>query len=397
MVSVRRHIDADLADDSISSWLDSLVSLPSSAREPLERACFCAHRCSIEASNNHRKWQYAYSCYRIGREMVEILIGLGARADVLVAALLYRSVREGILSIDQVADEFGVNCKSLIQGALRMAAMGDLFSAKNDSPHADGLRLQQQRDVRKMLVAMIDDAGVALIKLAERTVVLYAVKEGDVTRRQRVAREIFDIYAPLANRLGVGQLKWELEDLAFRYLQPQQYHHIASLLAERRTQREAYIETVVELLHQRLTAAGINADVKGRVKHIYSIFHKMQRNGLAFHQLCDIRAVRVLVADVRDCYAVLGMVHSIWEHLPKEFDDYIAEPKQNGYQSLHTAVTGPNNKLIEVQIRTRQMHAAAELGVCAHWRYKEGENGFGEKNYEEKIAWLRQMLSQNAY
>jgi GTP pyrophosphokinase len=247
-------------------------------------------------------------------------------------------------------------------------------------------------NLRKMLVAMVDDVRVALIKLAERTCAIRAVKHADDEKRHRVAREVFDIYAPLAHRLGIGHIKWELEDLSFRYLEPEQYKQIAKLLHERRLDREQYIADVMNQLRTELTATGIKADISGRAKHIYSIWRKMQRKGLQFSQIYDVRAVRVLVPEVRDCYTALGIVHSLWRHIPKEFDDYIANPKENGYRSLHTAVIGPDGKVLEVQIRTQAMHEEAELGVCAHWKYKGTDAKGGSDHYEEKMAWLRQVL-----
>ncbi|MEK9712177.1 MAG: bifunctional (p)ppGpp synthetase/guanosine-3',5'-bis(diphosphate) 3'-pyrophosphohydrolase, partial [Thalassolituus sp.] len=203
---------------------------------------------------------------------------------------------------------------------------------------------------------------------------------------------VFNIYAPLAHRLGIGHLKWELEDLSFRYLQPEAYKKIATLLDEKRLARQDYIETVVQTLRDELTAFGIECDVYGRAKHIYSIWRKMSRKNLDFSKIYDIRAVRILVPEVRDCYATLGIVHSLWRHIPNEFDDYIANPKENGYRSLHTAVIGPEGKVLEVQIRTNAMHEDAELGVCAHWLYKGTDTNAKDQGYEQKIAWLRQVM-----
>ena len=203
---------------------------------------------------------------------------------------------------------------------------------------------------------------------------------------------MFDIYAPLAHRLGIGHIKWELEDLSFRYLEPHKYKQIASLLDERRLDRQQYIEAVMSQLRHELSGAGIDGEITGRVKHIYSIWRKMQNKGLDFSQIYDVRAVRILVPEVRDCYTALGIVHTLWRHIPNEFDDYIANPKENGYRSLHTAVIGPEGKVLEVQIRTHAMHEEAELGVCAHWRYKGTDVDSNSNAYEDKIAWLRQVL-----
>jgi GTP pyrophosphokinase len=280
----------------------------------------------------------------------------------------------------------------LIDGVLRMATINQLINPNHHNQRFS--QSQNQLDnVRKMLVAMIDDVRIALIKLAERTFAIRELKDANDERQQRVAREIFDVYAPLAHRLGIGHIKWELEDLSFRYLEPEAYKHIARLLDEKRLQRDSYIQNVTKTLKETLAKADIQAEVSGRAKHIYSIWRKMQRKKLSFHELYDIRAVRVLVPAVKDCYAALGIVHSLWKHIPKEFDDYVATPKENGYRSLHTAVIGPEGKALEVQIRTSSMHEEAELGVCAHWVYKEGTKGTNkDTGYESKIAWLRQVL-----
>ncbi|PZR40565.1 MAG: GTP diphosphokinase, partial [Ectopseudomonas oleovorans] len=298
-------------------------------------------------------------------------------------------VREGKIQLADVHQRFGPVVAKLIEGVLRMAAISASLNPR------ESLVLGSQAQVenlRKMLVAMVDDVRVALIKLAERTCAIRAVKLADDEKRQRVAREVFDIYAPLAHRLGIGHIKWELEDLSFRYLEPEQYKQIAKLLHERRLDREQYINDAMANLRQELEATGIKPDISGRAKHIYSIWRKMQRKGLQFSQIYDVRAVRVLVPEVRDCYTTLGIVHTLWRHIPKEFDDYIANPKENGYRSLHTAVLGPEGKVLEVQIRTHAMHEEAELGVCAHWRYKGTDVKSGSNHYEEKISWLRQVI-----
>ena len=218
------------------------------------------------------------------------------------------------------------------------------------------------------------------------------MRDADKDKRRRVAREVFEIYAPLAHRLGIGYIKWELEDLSFRYLNPQDYKRIARLLDEKRTDRQQYIDHVVDQLKHALGEAQIEAHVYGRAKHIYSIWRKMKRKGLDFRDLYDIRAFRVITKEVRDCYAALGVVHSIFNHIPQEFDDYIATPKENGYRSLHTAVFGPEGKTLEVQIRTEAMHEEAELGVCAHWKYKGTDVNTKSDSYEEKLNWLRNVM-----
>ena len=256
----------------------------------------------------------------------------------------------------------------------------------------------QAEILRKMLLAMVQDIRVVMLRLASRSQTLRWLSLPDADggsagddQRRRLARETLDIYAPLANRLGVWQLKWELEDLSFRFLEPDTYRQIAGMLDERRAEREAYIAQAIVLLQAALQAAGVQAEVSGRPKHIYSIWNKMQNKSLSFDQLYDLRALRILVPELKDCYSALGVVHNLWQPIPREFDDYISRPKGNHYRSLHTAVTGPQGRGLEVQIRTHDMHHEAELGVAAHWRYKEGRRA-GDP-FDQKIAWLRQVLA----
>lgn len=358
--------------------------------DELLRACRISKRAEEEAIAVENVWAEGQSSFRTGLEMAEILADLKMDQETLEAAILYRSVREGKLALDTVRDQFGPTVGKLVEGVLRMAAIHQKHKGSNKT--VLGQTGSQAENVRKMLVAMVNDVRVALIKIAERTCAIRAVKDVAAAKRYQVAREVFDIYAPLAHRLGVGHLKWELEDLSFRYLYPTDYKKIAKLLDERRMDRERYIRDVIGALNNQLAEAGIEGQVDGRVKHIYSIWRKMQRKNISFSQVYDIRAVRILVPAVRDCYSVLGIVHSTWRNIPKEFDDYIASPKPNGYQSLHTAVIGPEGKVVEVQIRTFQMHDDAELGVCAHWRYKGTDVKPASQGYEEKMAWLRQVL-----
>ncbi len=250
----------------------------------------------------------------------------------------------------------------------------------------------QAETLRKMLLAVVGDPRLVVARLAEQLVRVRHAREEPAGRRRQIALEVEELYAPLANRLGIWTLKWELEDLAFRASQPEDYQRIALALNEKRRDREHYIEAVTATLATKLKAAGIDAEVVGRPKHIYSIWRKMQRKGLPFEQLYDIRAVRIIVASIADCYAALGMVHELWPFLPSEFDDYIATPKDNHYQSIHTAVSGPDGRALEVQIRTRPMQEQAELGVAAHWRYKEGG---GDRRYDEKIQQVRELLAGN--
>ncbi|KFJ89671.1 (p)ppGpp synthetase [Pseudomonas sp. 1-7] len=391
MVQVRAHQPVN-DDGSINlvAWLDHVTRVdPALDRQALQEACEFARDAEQQANTSEHHWSEGASTFRAGLDIAEILADLKLDQDSLVAAVIYRGVREGKITLAAVQQRFGAVVAKLIEGVLRMAAISASINPRESVVVGSQTQVE---NLRKMLVAMVDDVRVALIKLAERTCAIRAVKEADEDKRQRVAREVFDIYAPLAHRLGIGHIKWELEDLSFRYLEPEQYKQIAKLLHERRLDREQYINDAMANLRQELEATGIKADISGRAKHIYSIWLKMQRKGLQFSQIYDVRAVRVLVPEVRDCYTTLGIVHTLWRHIPKEFDDYIANPKENGYRSLHTAVLGPEGKVLEVQIRTHAMHEEAELGVCAHWRYKGTDVKSGSNHYEEKISWLRQVI-----
>jgi GTP pyrophosphokinase len=277
-----------------------------------------------------------------------------------------------------------------VQLARALSQLGR-FGLPADWTPDQGLESSQAEALRKMLVAVVGDVRLVVVKLAEQLQRMRAAKALDAMQRRKLAVETREVYAPLANRLGVWQVKWELEDLAFRYLQPADYRHIAAALKVRRSEREHYIEELKNLLQRELLAAGIEAQIDGRPKHIYSIWRKMQIKRLVFDQIMDIRAARVLVGSVADCYAALGVVHSLWPFIPGEFDDYIATPKDNLYRSIHTAVLGPGNQPVEIQIRTHDMHAHSERGVAAHWRYKEG--GRSDQAYERKINQLRALLA----
>jgi GTP pyrophosphokinase len=272
-------------------------------------------------------------------------------------------------------------------------ALGQLghFGLPPDWTPDRGLEAGQAETLRKMLLAVVGDVRLVVVRLAEQLQLMRSAKALDAATQRKLATETREVYAPLANRLGVWQVKWELEDLAFRYLQPAQYKHIASALKSRGSERETYIEDLRRELKSALDAAGIDATITARPKHLYSIWRKMQSKHLAFDQLMDIRAARVLVNGVADCYAALGVVHSLWQFIPGEFDDYIATPKDNLYRSIHTAVIGPADQPVEIQIRTHEMHANSERGVAAHWRYKEG--GRGDQAYDRKINQLRSLLA----
>ncbi|MCH4810313.1 GTP diphosphokinase [Vreelandella neptunia] len=390
MVKVRENQPLNASGQvDIQQWLTRLQE-DVRLRDPerLVDACELAEKLELEAPRTHRVWLSPGSSFRMGLEMADILGELKLDQATLEAAVLYRAVREGLLSLESVTKRFGEEVTSLIDGVLQMAAIS--YPLAPD--HGMGQH-NQQENLRKMLVNMVGDVRVALIKIAERTCALRQVKDAPREKSLQVAREVADIYAPLAHRLGIGQLKWELEDLSFRYLHEDEYKAIAKLLAEKRLDRDRYIHDVVETIKGLMEAQHIHRyDVDGRAKHIYSIWRKMKRKRIDFSQVHDVRAVRILVPEVADCYTVLGIIHSRWHHVPNEFDDYIANPKKNGYQSLHTAVMGPENKVLEIQIRTFAMHDEAELGVCAHWRYKGHDTNAKSRSYEEKIAWLRQVL-----
>lgn len=322
--------------------------------------------------------------------MALICAALRLDAETRCAALLFAAADDLADGVAPLAAQFGEPVAALVDGLRRLNGLR-LITRMTASASAPEVRTQAEV-LRKMLLAMVQDIRVVLLRLASRTQTLRFFTEHPVDARLDVARESLDIYAPLANRLGVWQLKWELEDLSFRFLEPETYKRIARMLDERRVEREDFIRNAIERLRAEIAAVGIvDAEISGRPKHIYSIYNKMRKKDLDFSQVYDIRALRVLVAEVRDCYTVLGIVHQMWQPIAKEYDDYISKPKGNNYQSLHTAVLAGDGRALEVQIRTHEMHRHAELGVAAHWRYKEGSKNAGD--YDEKIALLRSLLS----
>ncbi len=322
------------------------------------------------------------SCLRQGLQTAETLMTLEPDIATLLAAIVYFPAQYAELSCEMIQNTLGNEVTTLVSGLIQITTHAHQVKGSNATSQHDNLR--------KMLLAVVEDVRVVLIKLAERITSLRAAVVLDKEVRQQYALETRDIYAPLANRLGIGQIKWELEDFAFRYLEPDAYKHIAKLLDEKRLDREIYIQKVIEQINDALAKENIEAEVSGRVKHIYSIWRKMLRKNLDFNDIYDVRAIRILTSEMRDCYGALGVVHSLWQHIPKEFDDYIATPKENGYRSLHTAVIGPQGRTLEIQIRTHKMHQEAELGVAAHWLYKEG--GRLDSNYQKKLNALRQIL-----
>ncbi len=317
--------------------------------------------------------------------VAEILVKLHLDPQAVAAAILHDVVEDTDVTLENIQELFGDEVASLVDGVTKLS-----FIEQQDLSERGTKEHLHAESLRKLLLAMAEDVRVVLIKLADRLHNLRTLKYLNEAKQKRVAKETMDIYTPLANRLGIWQIKWELEDLSFRYLEPENYKKVATFLDERRVDRERYINQAIRIIKAEMEKAGIKAEVYGRPKHIYSIWKKMQRKGLDFNSVYDIRAIRVLVNKVQDCYAALGAIHTIWRHIPREFDDYIATPKENMYQSIHTAVIGPEGKTLEVQIRSHDMHNHAELGVAAHWNYKEG--GTADANYEQKIAWLRQML-----
>lgn len=323
--------------------------------------------------------------------LVDSLAELHMDTDTLIAAILYELVDNGDLTLDDVTHQFGNEVAKLVRGVNHMSVISELKEASLHEPMSPEEQAEQTEKLRRMILAMVEDVRVMLIKLAERLHEMRMMRYLSPIQQRRLARETLDIFAPLANRLGIWQIKWELEDLALRYLEPDTYKNISRLLDRRREGRESQIRQMKSLLRRTLLENGIQAEISGRPKHIYSIWHKMQRKKQDFHELFDILAVRVIVHSVTDCYIALGAIHAKCPPIPQEFDDYIACPKNNDYRSLHTAVIGPEHQTFEVQIRTQEMHNNSELGVASHWRYKEGIEH--DQVFERKIRWLRQVLS----
>ena len=382
MVAVRGSHLLNPKDFEIEKWCANLNVAENVKANLMTAWHYSQQKMTLRAEHQQEKAHLL----TFGVEMVEILNSLNMDADSLFTAMLFPIVRDQLVDLAQIEEDFGANISKLVRGVIEM----DNIRQLNITHSASSLQVD---NVRRMLLAMVDDFRCVIIKLAERIAFLRDA-EKNYTEEERVlaAKECANIYAPLANRLGIGQLKWELEDYCFRYLHPEQYRAIAKLLKERRLDREQYIADFVSELSGYLQENIPHVEVYGRPKHIYSIWRKMQKKHLEFSDLYDVRAVRIVVQKLQDCYTALGIVHTHFKHLPKEFDDYVANPKPNGYQSIHTVVLGKGGKPIEVQIRTQQMHDDAELGVAAHWKYKEGASA-GRSGYEEKIAWLRKLLA----
>jgi len=385
MVSTTTTLPADrrIGLEEIRRWLKSIAGQYSKDDlERLGRACNLA----LDAYGGH-----------VGSTGDDLLHSALAAADILArmkmdwegisAAILSDTTTSKDIGAETLAQAFGEKVARMVEDIDRISRFTTLegtISHEDEAEHAENLR--------RMLLGLAKDVRVVLIVLARRLHLMRILKEAPDQTRRRIARETLDIYAPLANRLGIWQIKWEMEDLCLRYLHPDEYQRIARQLDGRRQEREQFINSVIALLHEKFHAIGIEAEISGRPKHIYSIWKKMHRKGVDLEQIFDLRAIRVLVDDVAQCYAALGVVHGLWRHIPGEFDDYIATPKANMYQSLHTAVIGPEDKPLEVQIRTWDMHHHAELGVAAHWRYKE--NTGHDSEFERRVVWMRQWLEK---
>ena len=327
-------------------------------------------------------------------ELAEMVAELRLDQSAVLAAMAYAGYRKGLFDEQMLVQSYGADAAKLCVSVAALATSSLL--EVSDTRMLAGEEDRQVENIKRMLVSLIQDFRVAVIKLAERVQALRYAKHYDEARQQRIAEEAASVFAPLANRMGMWQLKWELEDLSLRYLREDIYLGIAKQLKRRRQEREQQVKELVQVIQQRLQQAGIQAKVKGRAKNIFSIWRKMQSKGIALEDVHDVRAVRIVVDDLANCYAALGIIHSTWSHVPSEFDDYIAVPKENGYQSIHTAITFDDGRSLEVQIRTHAMHDNAELGVCAHWAYKDGgKEGFEENDpsgYAEKMGWLRQVM-----
>ncbi|HEX6158066.1 MAG TPA: bifunctional (p)ppGpp synthetase/guanosine-3',5'-bis(diphosphate) 3'-pyrophosphohydrolase [Burkholderiales bacterium] len=358
------------------------------ALEPLALGLEPAERALVGRAREFAEPLYAGQVLSTGEPVWAHALGLagnlaaiGVDATARAAGVLFAAPKY-LPENQKLQDAFGEEVAAIAAGVERLY---QLRLATRGTPS------EQNEILRKMVLGMVEDVRVVLIRLASRTQTLRFFSKNASAERTAYARETLDIYAPLANRLGVGQLKWELEDLSFRFLEPELYKRIAQMLDEKRLEREQYIAHTMKSLSGELAAVGVKAQISGRPKHIYSIWNKMRAKSIDFSEVYDVRGVRVIVPEVKDCYTALGVVHNLWQPIPKEFDDYISRPKGNLYQSLHTAVLGPRGRTLEVQIRTEEMHQQAEYGVAAHWQYKEKAKA--SKAFEQKVAWLRQLLA----
>jgi guanosine-3',5'-bis(diphosphate) 3'-pyrophosphohydrolase len=375
VVPVARSVDKpDLEALRRALYAAILAEHPAANLEPVGRAFDLA---VIAHEGQPRATGEPYVTHPIAS--AQLLAELGLDPVAIQAALLHDVPEDTEYGLTDVEERFGAEVAQLVDGVTKLSK----FSTHSHEQ-------QQAENIRKMLLAMAQDIRVVLIKLADRLHNMRTLYGLPSEKQVRIARQTMEIYAPLAERLGIWQWKWELEDLAFKTLEPERFRELAKLLDTRRAGRESYIDRAIAELRPRLEAAGIEVDLQGRPKHIYSIWKKMERKSAEFGEIYDVYAIRILVDDVRDCYAALGIVHSLWRPIPGQFDDYIAVPKNNLYQSLHTAVIALDGKPLEIQIRTHQMHQVSEVGIAAHWRYKEGTKS--DREYDAKLAWLRQLL-----
>lgn len=370
------------SDDSINlqQWFESrFASFPAQKKALINRACQLAR-----LSGEHQATPLATSCLEEGLKMADILIDLQMDIDSIATAIISISAQFADLSLEDIEEHLGKNVMVLTESFLKM---GDIELANNTQRSS-----MQINNLRKMILAMVSDVRAVLIKLAERICIMRNIKFLKTPKAIAIAQQTHDIYAPLANRLGISQIKWELEDLCFFQLHNDTYKEIAKGLNEKRIDRDSRLDTAKQMIVTMLDNLSINAKVYGRSKHIYSIYQKMQRKHLSLQEIYDASALRIIVNTIDECYAILAQIHTQWSHIPEEFDDYVSNPKPNGYQSIHTVIIGPHDKNIEIQIRTQQMHDEAELGFAAHWVYKEGKRQ-ESSSYEEKISRLRQLLA----
>lgn len=385
MVKVKANLPLNIEGDiDVEKWLDNLGQ-----KGYFQDLILLRNACTLSylAGHDHAT-ETGESCLQLGLAMADVLSDLEVDQETLAAAIIFVSVHYADLSLDDVEEQLGANIAKLVATTEKMSAISSL-SSFNRHPQ----NKHQIDNIRRMLLAMVDDVRAVLIKLAERLCTLRTAAPISSEMRKHLATEVMEIYAPLANRLGIGAIKWEMEDLSFRYLNPKKYKEIAQGLNAKRIDRDRYVNLIVEDLKERLSSIGIeHFAVYGRSKHINSIANKMQRKNVKIDEIYDATAVRILVETKEQCYEVLGLIHSTWQQVIKEFDDYIMNPKANGYQSLHTAVIGPENRIFEVQVRTFKMHELAEMGVAAHWKYKEGRLQ-SKASHERKIEWLREVLA----
>ncbi|PJD91302.1 MAG: GTP diphosphokinase [Legionella sp.] len=386
MVRVKETTTPLSADGSVdvAMWLHQL-----SAKGYLGNLELIQNACTLsQLTGQDHATETGQSCLHQGLAMADLLADLEVDQETIAAAIIFESVHYAGLSIDDVQEQLGSSIAKLVKGVEKMSVISTI---QNFNKFAQNK--QHVDNIRKMLLAMVDDVRVVLIKLTERLCILRTAAHLPEQIHQHIASEAMEIYAPLANRLGIGAIKWEMEDLAFRYLHPEQYKEIAKGLRAKRLERDEFVNHIVSQLNHKIQQAGItHFAVYGRAKHIHSIYKKMKRKNVPLEEIYDAIAVRVLVDSNTQCYEALGIVHTLWQQIPAEFDDYIINPKQNGYQSLHTAVKTPEGRFFEVQIRTFHMHTLAEMGVAAHWKYKEGAVTQKE-SHERKIEWLRDVLA----